>query len=215
MARIAWFDALSRIAVGRSDLFDATLERLAGDVIANTWLPERYGCAGDPQRNRTAHFFEYPSVVAIMVAELRYGIQLGLQSLTIAPSSEAPTSFHWAAGGGTSHELIVRYSQKAVTVIAPSLKGGLALREFVVHGMSARSIYFVDVAAVAGGSVGAKGHECEKQASCAGSAWTELHWARKRVLASNVGVLKFAAPTGGGCEVRVERWRRAMHVDEV
>ena len=87
MGRIAYFDALSRIATGRSDLFDRTLDRLSRDMLANTWLPERYGCSGDPQRNRTAFFFEYPSVIALMVAQMRYGIGLGLRTVSIRPSS--------------------------------------------------------------------------------------------------------------------------------
>jgi len=60
MARIAYFDALSRIATGRSDLFDAVLNRLSDDLLTNTWLPERYGCSGHPQRNRTAFFLNNP-----------------------------------------------------------------------------------------------------------------------------------------------------------
>jgi hypothetical protein len=213
MARIAYFDALSRIATGRSDLFDGMLDHLSKDVIANTWLPERYGCSGDPQRNRTAFFFEYPSVVTLMIAQLRYGIKLGLRSVSIAPSSQAPASFSWHVGAGTGHELWVRYSKALVRAIVPGASqddgkqpAELLLKNWTVRGMSAKGLYTVDVAAAEGGGARAKSCDAAKAAA---------RWKRKKVLASSEGLLRFAALAVPGCEVRVERRRRGLHVEEV
>ena len=50
---------------------NSTFFHLRDDVIRYTWIHERYGCDGLQQRNRTAYFFEYPSVVALMTHTIR------------------------------------------------------------------------------------------------------------------------------------------------
>ena len=183
-------------------------------MLANTWLPERYGCSGDPQRNRTAFFFEYPSVIALMVAQMRYGIRLGLRTVSIRPSSKAPSRFLWHVGLGTVHELRVSYSQAFVGTVVP----GVALqeaetenqlvdlmhRDWTVHGMSPKGLYTVDVIPVADSAFSKR---CE-------AAKAAVHWKRKKVLASADGVVRFAVLTCQGCEVQLERRRHGLHVDE-
>jgi hypothetical protein len=59
-------------------------------------VPNRYGCDGLPQLNRTAFYFEYPSVVAMMIREIRYGISLGINSVDINPFG--PKDFEYNVG---------------------------------------------------------------------------------------------------------------------
>ena len=60
---------------------------------ADTWMHERYGCDGTMQTNRTAAYFEYPSTVAILNREIRYGIEIDFKKVTVrtnAPSFVSP-----------------------------------------------------------------------------------------------------------------------------
>eukprot|EP01062_Namystynia_karyoxenos_P056453 TRINITY_DN47418_c0_g1_i1.p1 TRINITY_DN47418_c0_g1~~TRINITY_DN47418_c0_g1_i1.p1 ORF type:complete len:912 (+),score=201.92 TRINITY_DN47418_c0_g1_i1:73-2736(+) len=94
MGRIGWFDALARRRYGDQKGFDELiLDPLVGDVNRWTWLHERYACDGSPQQNRTAMYFEYPAVTAMMVHYIRYGIQLGLLNVTISPFGPAQFSY--------------------------------------------------------------------------------------------------------------------------
>ena len=98
MGRIAWFDAHARKRVGTAtarEIFDEHLLRpIQNDLIANTWLGERYNCEG--QNYRTANYFEYPSVVVMLLREIRYGINIDLDSVDISPFlGDAPEfNFH-------------------------------------------------------------------------------------------------------------------------
>ena len=57
MARIAWFDAHARKRLGDLDAFEKTiLAPIQRDLIAYTWLRERYDCSGQQQLNRTGEF---------------------------------------------------------------------------------------------------------------------------------------------------------------
>jgi len=97
MGRIGWFDALARKRYGDQKTFDSLLvDPLVGDVNRWTWLHERYHCDGTPEQNRTSHYFEYPSVTAMMLHSVRYGIQLGLSSITVSPFG--PTNFKYHVG---------------------------------------------------------------------------------------------------------------------
>ncbi len=72
------------------------LNPLRSDLLQYTWLYERYGCDGLQQLNRTANYLEYPNVVAMLVRQVRYGIDLGLHTLTVSPFG--PTSFAYHVG---------------------------------------------------------------------------------------------------------------------
>jgi len=76
MGRIAWFDAKARKMVGDVNAFDTQLKTMQTDLLYYTWMHERYGCDGKMQLNRTAAYFEYPSTVAILLREIRYGIEI-------------------------------------------------------------------------------------------------------------------------------------------
>jgi len=97
MGRVGWFDALARKRYGDQHTFDSLLlDPLVGDVNRWTWLHERYHCDGTPETNRTSHYFEYPAVTAMMIRFVRYGIQLGFNSINISPFG--PTAFKYHVG---------------------------------------------------------------------------------------------------------------------
>lgn len=97
MGRIGWFDALARKRYGDQETFDSKiLDPLIRDVNRWTWLHERYHCDGTQELNRTSHHFEYPSVTAMMIHYVRYGIQLSYNAVTISPFG--PTSFKYHVG---------------------------------------------------------------------------------------------------------------------
>jgi len=50
-------------------------------------MHERYGCDGTMQTNRTAAYFEYPSTVAILNREIRYGIEIDFKKVTVRTNS--------------------------------------------------------------------------------------------------------------------------------
>jgi len=95
MGRIGWFDALARKRYGDQATFDnLLLDPLVGDVNRWTWLHERYQCDGRPMQNRTSHYFEYPSVTAMMLHFVRYGIQLGFGSVKVTPFGPKAFAYH-------------------------------------------------------------------------------------------------------------------------
>ena len=48
-------------------------------------MHERLACDGTQQLNRTAMYFEYPSTAAMLLRNVRYGIELGFGTLSIKP----------------------------------------------------------------------------------------------------------------------------------
>ena len=48
-------------------------------------MHERLFCDGTQSTNRTSGYFEYPSVVAMLLREVRYGVNLGYGALEIDP----------------------------------------------------------------------------------------------------------------------------------
>ena len=82
MGRIAWFDGLARKRYGDVDGFHSyILTPLVKDLLSNTWMHERLNCDGTQQLNRTAQYFEYPSVVSMVVGHIVYGVELGLDEV--------------------------------------------------------------------------------------------------------------------------------------
>ena len=149
MGRIAWFDALSRKRVaqqlypsqpliGKAQLahFNDVLQKpLRDQVLKTTWMHERYYCNGTQQLNRTMYYFEYPSVQAILTHRIKYGIELGLTTHTIAPFGK--TDFVYNVGS-----IFVKYSQGLVALRLP----GTGERNFVIHGMSPSAEYTLTTA---------------------------------------------------------------------
>ncbi len=137
MGRIALFDAHARKRVGgdaQQQAFDAQLATLQRDLIAYTWMHERYTCDGQMMGNRTNYYFEYPSTVAMLLREVRYGIDVGLLNVTVAPFG--PTNFTYDVGN-----VYVQYdSPGRVSVSVP----GTGSRGYTVGGLEAGATYDVD-----------------------------------------------------------------------
>ena len=103
MGRIAWFDSWGRKRFGTADdlkyFNDAVLSPIQQDLLANTWMHERYGCDGQQQENRTYYYFEYPALVSMLLKDIRYGVTQGVQSVTIDPflssTNDAPENFEY------------------------------------------------------------------------------------------------------------------------
>ena len=136
MGRIAWYDALARRRVAslnpNSELAEAALSRfnnvlhvpIRDTVLEDVWMRERYGCDGTQQLNRTKYYFEYPSIQAMLTHRVKYGIELGLTTHTIAPFGK--TDFVYNVGS-----IFVKYSQQLVVLRLPG-KGVFA---YVIEGM--------------------------------------------------------------------------------
>ena len=87
-ARVAWTEALARDAMGDTAALRTRLvEPLRTDVLRDTWLSERYSCDGAPIR--TPYFFEYPSLLAILLREFHYGLRLRVGTVASAPPRHA------------------------------------------------------------------------------------------------------------------------------
>ncbi len=134
MGRIGWADAHARRAVGDVATYrDKILEPLQADLLARTWLTERYDCNGNAIR--APYYHEYPELVAMLLREVSYGIELGVGSVSIDPIEARPYSF--ALGG-----VAVDYSQSKVTAALP----GTGAREYAIAGMTAGAEYSVKAA---------------------------------------------------------------------
>mmetsp|Transcript_9666 Transcript_9666/g.28527 ORF Transcript_9666/g.28527 Transcript_9666/m.28527 type:complete len:821 (-) Transcript_9666:30-2492(-) len=136
MGRIGWFDALARKRYGDQHTFDSLLlDPLIGDVNRWTWLHERYNCDGSPQTNRTEYYFEYPSVTAMMIHYVRYGIQLDFEGVTVSPFGPEAFAYHV----GNVH---VDYSRDRVALSVP----GSGARRVAVEGLRPGAGYLATAA---------------------------------------------------------------------
>jgi hypothetical protein len=101
MGRIAWFDALSRRFVGDVEGFESLLlAPLTKQVRATTWMHERLACDGTQQLNRTTAYFEYPSVAAMLLRSVRYGVELGYGTISVKPFQSSGSSSGSSGGSG-------------------------------------------------------------------------------------------------------------------
>merc|ERR1712151_280820 len=119
--RIAWFNALARKRVRTSDslaFFNSNLFGLiSADLLSTVWMSERYSPDGTQEADRTAYYFEYPSVAALMVQRVRYGIDMGLDWVTVDPWG-APMGGMWRYALG---DIDVSYAHDNVSVKVPIL----------------------------------------------------------------------------------------------
>lgn len=130
---LGWADAIARKKVGDLKTFETLLlEPLQNDLIQDTWLYERYDSNGN--QIRTAYYFEYPSLVAMMLTEIRYGLELNLQSITINPfQSEGTLEYSFSFG-----VLSVEYSSTGVSVHLP---GAGHVRDFTISRLQPSTNY--------------------------------------------------------------------------
>jgi hypothetical protein len=135
LARIGWADAHARKLVGDIDTFDSLLlSPLQEDLISDVWLYERYNASGD--QIRTAFYFEYPSLVSMMLREIRYGISIGLNRIDIDPfMASVNKEFEYSFG-----DTLVVYSEKRVELRVPGV-GKSTSKLVTIHGMKASASY--------------------------------------------------------------------------
>merc|ERR1712151_1428293 len=119
--RIAWFNALARKRVRTSDslaFFNNNLYSLiSADLLSTVWMSERYSPEGTQESDRTPYYFEYPSVAALMVQRVRYGIDMGLAWVTVDPWG-VPIGRAWRYKlGGVD----VSYAMDNVSIKVPTL----------------------------------------------------------------------------------------------
>jgi len=107
MGRIGWADGLARKVIGDANTFNSLVQPLQNDLNKNTWMYERYQCNGQPTHN--AFYIEYPAVVAMFLRYMRYGINIGLTSLTIDPLGV--TSYTYKLG-----DVYVVYSSDSIII---------------------------------------------------------------------------------------------------
>lgn len=86
MGRIWWLDMKARHRYPNAanlNMFNRTYENIRGDLLANTWLTERYNVRG--QRIRTPYYHEYPEIVCMVMRTMRYGIDVQIDRVVIRP----------------------------------------------------------------------------------------------------------------------------------
>lgn len=126
--------------MGDIDTFDSLLLKpLQDDVVQYTWLYERYDNAGN--QIRTPYYFEYPSLVTMLLTEVRYGIGMGVASIAVNPfrSPEvANEPFTFAFGA-----VLVRYDPSAAQVATLCFPGYGVEKSLSVYGLAADTAYHV------------------------------------------------------------------------
>ena len=140
-------DAKARIEMGDKASLKYFDDNLLGpiqkDLLEFTWLTERYTCEG--LRERTPFFFEYPCLLAMMLKEMKYGIDLGLVRWKFAPIAGV-SPFRWAVGSTDAS-----HNSTAATLLHPGSRprwvtvAGLAPSSaFVARGATGGCIYADD-----------------------------------------------------------------------
>ena len=179
MARIGWFDALGRKRLGTQADMDyfltSVLKPIETDLNTYTWLHERYGCDGLQQENRTMYYFEYPALVSMLLKDVKYGAQLSMNSVDIAPFGAPAVPVEGSKQGAVevrfefrAGSLDVSYSPEEVLVSLPSTASssltalptvdGYTLYHYSISGLYSSAKYLVSsdkCAAEAVGTVGA------------------------------------------------------------
>ena len=113
MGRIWWLDMKSRHrypTISNCAMFNRTYHNIRGDLLANTWLTERYNAQG--QCIRTPYYHEYPEIVSMVMRTMRYGIDVYMDRVVIRPIE--PIAFDYQVG-----HLHVTYGPERVIVRIP------------------------------------------------------------------------------------------------
>ena len=163
MGRIGWADGLARQAAGDLSSFNnLILDPIIGQVNTSTWLPERYDCSGNVAHN--PYYHEYPEMAVMLMREVRYGINLGLGTVSIDP---------WGAGSYSYHvgDVNVDYSQRSTTLNLP----GSGTRSYTISGLTPGGSYLV--VATGGGPAQHQSGRSDAQGTLtftapAGPSWT-------------------------------------------
>jgi hypothetical protein len=131
MARLWWADLKARQALGDSATFRQMYHRVQNDLLALTWMCERYDEGGNMVR--AAGYHEYPGVLDMMLREGLYGVTIDLERVEVSPMLEAPFAFRMGA-------LALDYSKERVTLSVP----GSGKRTYVVDGLHPHREYVLN-----------------------------------------------------------------------
>eukprot|EP00164_Ancoracysta_twista_P016587 GFYU01027885.1.p2 GENE.GFYU01027885.1~~GFYU01027885.1.p2 ORF type:complete len:196 (+),score=83.73 GFYU01027885.1:51-590(+) len=138
MGRIGWVDALARQATRDVKTFEELLlEPIQSDLNKHTYMYERYQCEGLPTHND--HYIEYPEIVVMMLREVKYGIDLGFNRVTVNPllnDDDAQAGFNYHVGN-----VHVDYSPKEVNIRSPAHGN----KEFYLTGLQANTAFTITV----------------------------------------------------------------------
>ncbi len=130
MARIWWLDMAARVQMNDRSTFDSLFERMENNLLENVWMPERFDARGLPAHN--GYYHEYPEVLSIVLREMRYGVHIGMEDVTIRPFDAPSFSLH--LGG-----LRVDFSAQKVSVRVPGSSG----RSFTISGLTPKRPYLL------------------------------------------------------------------------
>ena len=83
MARVFYVDALSLRRINDAATFDHMIATMQADQLRNTWMAERYNCEGLSTHDPFYH--EYPEIIAMVLQKVKYGIDIGLSTVTVLP----------------------------------------------------------------------------------------------------------------------------------
>ena len=176
MGRIAWFDALARQRFGDAAGFDRLLlAPLRSRLLSSTWMHERVLCDGSPSLNRTAGYFEYPSVVAMMVRAVRYGIDVGFGAVAVVPLG------------------VERFSYRLNGISVDFAPDAVAIEIGILGARGSRAFRLAPLRALARYRARASGDGCGGAAAVPSTPSTDAR-----------GELRLDAPVGVGCRLEVE-----------
>ena len=97
--RIAWADGMARRSLKQVDQFDnLIMAKLQAQLNSRTFMNERYLGDGTKAKWTVLRFFEYPSVIAMLLHDVRYGIDFGLGEVAIEPLLHLPVNFKYHIG---------------------------------------------------------------------------------------------------------------------
>jgi hypothetical protein len=134
MGRIAWADGMARYAAGDLAAYQGNvIAPIQSDLLASTWLTERYNCSG--QAIRSPYYHEYPEVLTMLLHDATYGISIGLGQVSIAPFGTA--RYDYEVGNVT-----VSYSAADVRLRVP----GSGDRQYTIRGLRPGARYNIQAA---------------------------------------------------------------------
>lgn len=138
LARIGWVDSLARQRVkDAATVRNILLTPLQNDLLADTWLNERYDSNGT--QVRTDHYFEYPALITMMLREVVYGINVGLTTVSIAPLLlEATPSFTYRIGN-----VYVKFDPSRVEISLPGDVDQSSPKTCTIDSLQKRTLYQV------------------------------------------------------------------------
>jgi hypothetical protein len=130
------------------------------------------------------YYFEYPSFVAMMVREIKYGVELGLDAVSVVPFG-APESFQYHTG-----DIHVALDPAAVSTLSVP---GSGLFAYALHSMVPSAEYSVAVKATITTAATAEKVACSTP------------FVSVQVRADAEGKLVFTAPRGTDCALVVTK----------